>query len=562
MNLLRRIPYSLAGRMLAASLLLSACSAGGGGASGGAQETPEAPPFQANASDIQDPASHYAGQVLDVVTLHLKTVPGDSVTLADVNGDLDPYDAYKPEIKVHFKADDFADDLSTDNAKLRIRGKSSRLAPQKSYRVKLNSSTVLWHGERTLQLNKQPWDLTRVRNKLTFDLLIGLPHLPSLRTRFAHVFIDSNDYGLFTHVENVGKEYLQNRQWNTGSNIYKAENYSFNSDARLQLDGNGAPVNKADFERVLELENGGADNRTLLAMTNAVADDNADFNATFNRYFNRNNYLTWLAVNILLGNRDTQNQNFYLYQPSGGERFYFLPWDYDGALSFDLQPDQALAGKLVANWQLGISNWWGSPLHRRFLKAPGNLAALQAAVNQIKQQYLTPARISSLLAAYKPLVSPLINANPDLAQLPTVASTDSGRSSEWEQEYQRIGGAVQRHYDEFIASLQRPMPVWQSASYQAGQLTLAWDASYDLQGDALSYSVEIATRPDFAAGSVLISESGLSAVQLQVSKILAPGSYYMRTLVRDAAGNYQQAFDRYDDSNGKAWFGVLAFTVN
>jgi hypothetical protein len=44
-------------------------------------------------------------------------------------------------------------------------------------------------------------------------------------------------------------------------------------------------------------------------------DEDAPFAATFSHYFNRNNYLSWLATTILLGNPDTINQNFGLYQP-------------------------------------------------------------------------------------------------------------------------------------------------------------------------------------------------------------------------------------------------------
>jgi hypothetical protein len=39
---------------------------------------------------------------------------------------------------------------------LRLRGHSSRLAEQKSYRIKLAKDAGLWRGEQTLQFNKHP----------------------------------------------------------------------------------------------------------------------------------------------------------------------------------------------------------------------------------------------------------------------------------------------------------------------------------------------------------------------------------------------------------------------
>ena len=60
------------------------------------------------------------------------------------------------------------------------------------------------------QLNKHPYDLTRVRNKLAFDLfrrysifLVCVPSLCKNITNFDKTALQygNKDYGLFTHVE-------------------------------------------------------------------------------------------------------------------------------------------------------------------------------------------------------------------------------------------------------------------------------------------------------------------------------------------------------------------------
>ncbi len=45
-----------------------------------------------------------------------------------------------------------------------------------------------------------------------------------------------------------------------------------------------------------------------------------------------------MATNILLYQTDAVTHNFYLYNPVGSEKLYFLPWDYDGAI----HPDSVL----------------------------------------------------------------------------------------------------------------------------------------------------------------------------------------------------------------------------
>jgi spore coat protein H len=525
-------------------------------------------PFVPDASDLVDPSSHY-NVPLTLLNIRLKALPVDAsnpYTIADVNTDIDPYDSFVPEIKVHFQADDYPDDGKTDNAKLRIRGSSSRLGAQKSYRVKLNSGIAAWRGETTLQLNKHPWDLTRIRNKLAFELFSEIPHLNSLRTQFVHMTFDDDanpatpdvDYGLFTHVEKMGKEYLANRGWPASSTMYKAAEFYFRSDPRLALKADNSPVNTSDFERVLEIDNG-TNHSVLLQMISAIDSDSTDFNAEFAKYFNRNNYLTWLAVNMLMGNRDTRDQNFALLQPAGTSRFYLLPWDYDGALGFESQPDIAAAATLYADWQLGISNYWESPLHRRFLQQPGNLAALESAVEELRSQYLTSSNIQQKIDSYRPLIESLVTRDPDLANLPTVSQDVAGRQQEWSGEYQRLSTVITDNYNGFRQRLEKPMPFWQAAENNAGKLVLTWDKSVDLQNDAVSYEVGIARQPDFAASSVIVRQSGVADTRLETT-MLPNGTYYMRVLATDSKGYTQEAFDRTDEG-GHAYFGVRKFTL-
>lgn len=523
--------------------------------------------FVPDASDLADKDSQYYPN-LDVLDVTLKAVRGDKYSIADVNNYPDAYaNGVTPEIKVHFAAADYPDDNLADNAKLRLRGSSSRLAPQKSYRIKLNSGIALWRGEQTLQINKHPYDLTRVRNKLAMDLFRDIPHLGSLRTQFVHLKFDDDgdaatpivDYGLYTHVEKFGKEYLTNRGYDPAGNIYKAADFTFSRDARLQLNADGTPGSQ--FESVLEVQSG-SKHAALMNMVQDVDSDSTDFPSVFGKYFNRNNYLTWLAVNILMGNRDTVNQNFALYQPAGGERFYFLPWDYDGALGWEQQPDVLAAPQLYDSWQLGLSNWWSVPLHRRFLMQPKNYQDLQKAVDEIYNGYLGKARLKAKIDAYRPLVEALITGDPDLQYLPTsdAADTVAKRKAEWAGEYERLSSVIDTNYRQFKAQLEKPMPFWQAAEVGSNGLTLRWEAAVDMQNDAVTYTVEIADQPDFRSGSKKLSRSQYAGTSLQVNALPA-GTYYLRVIATDAKGNTQNAFDRHTDASGRNYFGVLQFVV-
>ncbi len=549
---------------LAISPLLGACNQSSSEEPGGTPQPDTV--FIPDDSDIRDSDSWYEDSGNRVLRVELKTVtePGGH-TLDDVNSDTNPHDAFKPEIKVHFQSDDFSDDGSSSNATLRQRGNTSRLAAQKSYRIKLDSKEELWRGERRLQLNKHPLDISRVRNKLSFDLFSSIPHIPALRTQFVQLLINGQDYGLFTHVEHVGKEYLTNRNWDKNSRLYKAELFHFYYLEALKLDDNGEPVDSQKFEELLEIKRG-KDHRKLLQMIADIEDESNDFTTVFNKYFNRNNYLTWFATTILMGNWDTVSNNFYLYNPTDSEKFYFIPWDYDDAWGFDQQELRQGRGEFnnyySARWRRGVSNWWRVPLHRRFLQQPGNLEVLIEAVNEIRTRYLGNDAIQTLLDSYQPQVKPLISQSPDMVHLPAAAADKQARIDTWQNEFNQLVEELILNQQNFVDYLERPMPFWvHKPVLDNGVLRLSWDSSHDLQGDQISYDVTVASSHGFEAESVLLEQTGVADTYLNYPITLKPGSYYLRVIARDNKQpntNWQTSFDLYETDN-RYYYGVLVF---
>ena len=121
------------------------------------------------------------------------------------------------------------------NATIRIRGNSSSLLPQKSYKLSLNDEAGLWRGQSNIALNKHAFDATRIRNKLYFDLAKNLSDVPSIRTQFVRLFVKDEtsgstqfvDYGLYTQAEVPTKKYLSNHGLDRAGYLYKAINFNF-----------------------------------------------------------------------------------------------------------------------------------------------------------------------------------------------------------------------------------------------------------------------------------------------------------------------------------------------
>ena len=75
--------------------------------------------------------------------------------------------------------------VTESNARIRVRGNSSSVMAQKSYKLALDDEAGLWRGQSNIALNKSAFDVTRIKNKLYFDMLKDIPGISSIRTQFA-----------------------------------------------------------------------------------------------------------------------------------------------------------------------------------------------------------------------------------------------------------------------------------------------------------------------------------------------------------------------------------------
>jgi hypothetical protein len=520
-------------------------------------------------TDIAEPTGIYYPDPPDLLQVNLTTFiqQGSCViddysgcTLNDVYNDNNSSDNFKPEVRVNFQSSDYSSDSSA-NAAIRQRGNSARFADLKSYRIKLDKTATLWRGENRLQLNKHPYEITRVRNKLSFDMMQEIPHLPSLRTQFVNMTINDQPYGLFTHVEHVGKKYLQRRGWHKDSPLYKANDFDYHQNSALNIDNQGKPIDETAFDAVLEIERG-KKHFKLIEMLNALNNENNDFMAdVFDKYYNRNNYLTWLATNILIGNVDARSSNFYLLNPKSTDQFYLLPWDYDDTWGITLDPFVQAHNKPLPRWKKGISMWWKLLLHERFFRQPGSVELIRNAVEELKLQYFTPLTIQTKLDSYYDIVFPVISQDLDLFDLETVADSGQARLEEYNQVYAQLSSQVENNYQNFLETLGDPMPFRQHTPQMHGNLvTFTWGNSIDLQGATVSYDLLIANSPRFEPASLLHTVEGLTQPAYQYQWTHPHGSYFYRVIARSAI-NPQQHWQESTNSYQDIGYGIKQFNI-
>ena len=281
---MKRAKIILASVLSAAMLSMTGCgllltldgASGGGSASGGRhlsvnKET-------AAAAELKDIDSLYAGDRDDVVCFYVTVMGGNAAdgtdhTLEEVNSYLNLQGmtgVEKIRTEVILQVGDEEGPLEgefgfsdiSSNATMNVRGRTSTGYGQKSYRISLFDGAGYWNGQKAIALNKHPADVTRLRNALYFRLLEEVPAIPSLRTRFVHLYVRDLtaenpedvflDYGLYTQVELPNNRYLRNHGLSVNGSLYKAnlcEMYRYPESLKLATDPD---YDAAAFGEILE----------------------------------------------------------------------------------------------------------------------------------------------------------------------------------------------------------------------------------------------------------------------------------------------------------------------
>ena len=444
------------------------------------------------------------------------------------------------------------------NATIQIRGASTSDAAQKSYKIELRNRAGEWRGQKTIALNKHFFDFTRVRNKLNFDLMKDIPNIVSLRTQFVHLYVKDEtieppsetfvDYGLYTQIEQPNKKFLRNHLLDSDGQLYKTTFFEFHryeEDIRLADD----PLyDEEAFGTKLEIK-GNRDHSKLIQMLDDVNNYAIPIEQVFEAYFNSDNYFTWLAFNILVGNIDTQSQNFYLYSPKNSQTWYFIPWDYDGSLN--RLYEQYFNYPERPSWEIGISNYWGVVLHKRVLTNKEYRAKLDEKVNEL-MAFLTPERINSMVEGYRTVTDGYLNQMPDLYYI-------SGRGGDRDILYSLIPDEIQLNYELYKESLEMPMPFFLGTpEVFNGELIFNWEEAYDFDAQNIEYKFILSKDWEFK--EIFYEESLVNLTELKIA-MLEPGTYFWMVTATNEDGKTQQSFDEYRDAERNRHEGMKVLYI-
>ena len=203
-------------------------------------------------------------------------------------------------------------------------------------------------------------------------------------------------------------------------------------------------------------------------------------------------------------------------------------------------------------WRTGVSNYWGMVLFNRMLRVAEYRNALTEKMERLHAT-ITPALIASEIAKYRTVVDSFTQRMPDSINL--YATTE-----QLEMIYRQMPFDVNANYQNFLVSLQKPMPFFLGdVTREDDQLALTWGEAYSFSPELVTYTVQIAADWSFSP-EALVYESD---PQLQINTtvpMLPAGDYCWRVIARNESGYEQLAFD-YFVTGDQDHMGTRRFTI-
>lgn len=444
-------------------------------------------------------------------------------------------------------------DTTLINSIVRVRGNSSRGAAFKSYKIKFTTENDNYKGFTVLNLNKHVSDPSKIANKFSFDMMSQLDNMASLRTNFVKIYIKDASlpegqskyvyYGLYTNIEQPNKDFMTSHGLDANGSLYKATSFEFHEyDALKNIDD--PAYNQVAFEEILEIREGN-DHSKLIQMLEDVNNMNIDFETSFKKYFNEENYLTWLAMNILLGNEDTLAHNFIMYNPTNSLTWYLLPWDYDGTFKFGEADTDSKAPTSLQ----GIQRLTAVLLHRRYFLSSENVNKLTQKMDELLATTFSKANVDKTIDGYIPVIEATLGKNPDVGLLRM-------KPNQLLNYVRGFYGEIKNNYDDYITALNYPTPVFTATPTKSldSSTYFTWEAARDFKGDLIKYSIRLAKDPTM--NQIIFAENNLVITEYTYSEKLL-GTYYLEVRSVDSDGNSQYSLDTYKDPfTGNHFFGI------
>ena len=397
------------------------------------------------------------------------------------------------------------------NARMRIRGDTSREDPKKSLKIKFDS-TSFSPSEQVLNFNAEYSDNTLIRQYLSSKLMQTAGQV-CFNSEPVKLFLNGSFLGLYLKVENMDGGFLSRNKLSDKNNLYKATK-------------DGACLSIFDdidkkWEKKTNKNSDYNDLKWLISQLNTVPNDS--FYQFVQEHFEYQSLVNLIALNMFLSNGSTYYHNYYLYHDLYNTgKWQVFPWDLDKSLSY-------------YNWMPytyhRTSSEWESdnPLIERSLLCPPIFNDIKTRINELHDTYLNDDYVAPLINQLITLIEPVVDLD----------STDKiENKTEWLAHINKEKEYFDNHYDLLQNQFNdHPLSfyVHRFNQLQTSDVTFTWEKSTHPKNKPITYILS------YGADFLLKDSSKTNYVaNIKDTFFTIPqpeeGSYYWKVTATD--GNY------------------------
>jgi spore coat protein H len=266
-------------------------------------------------------------------------------------------------------------------------------------------------------------------------------------------------------------------------------------------------------------------------MLEAVNDPNRDNRRLVARFFQRDNYLTWLAMNALMGDYDSMRRtscSTALPATTAGTCCR-------GTTTARVGMVRAARAAAAATLAHGARELVGGPPPPPLPRAAGERGDLTALGERLLATSLSDEKAGQSMDGWHDVVKGYVSVSPDLDNLPCDDAGTPTAVSLWETEYAAHQSTVSQMRGEYETSLRRPTPVFLYEPVVGEPTVLSWQPSRVLAGGAVTYDLLVSRTAGFEPENVVHAPGGLTQALAVDRSARARRAYSWRVVVRAEA---------------------------
>jgi spore coat protein CotH len=370
-----------------------------------------------------------AASNIDAVTFEVDIVESIYVTIDDSDWEElvdNALDKEEYSVSVTYK------DVTLDEVSFRTKGNStlSQVAASNSERFSFKIDVNEYvSGQKLLNLKKLNLnngynDPTYMRETISYNVMRNLG-LPAPQTAYVNLYINDSLHGLYTMVEQVDSEFLEQNFTDPDGDLYKPDDADDEG-----LVGHDLVWIDDDFSSYTAIE----------LKTNEDVTGNTAIMSFLNEINNGNDYdavmdadamLRYLAASTVMGNLDsyqgTLAHNYYLYEESG--QFSIIPWDLNESFgTFSMGCGDVSELYIDEPTQEALSD---RPLIEVLLSDDENLDVYHDYITQLIQGDLDPDTLEQTIDEIADLIRSDVQSDPTAFY--TSAEFETGLTSDVDQ---------------------------------------------------------------------------------------------------------------------------------